>query len=427
MTDPLQPVSLWDATAQPLDPLPALEGDVDAEVCIVGGGYTGLSTALHLAELGIESVVLEAEKVGYGGSGRNAGLVNPGVWLSPDEVVGILGEDAGERLNEGFRVGPNLVFDLIRRHGIECEAVQNGTIYLASSDKYLKKVKDRAEQMNRRGSKVVLLNREETATKLGIDDFLGGSLDTEAGTINPMGYARGLARAALKHGARIFGESPATALEQTGDSWRMGTPHGTVRAKRVLLATNGYTDNLWPGLRQEIFPFYFFFAATKPLGENLRNTILPGLEGSWDAEEPTIAFRKDAAGRLITGSIGSLPEHGQSFRHRWADMRLRAHFPHLGELEWESSWMGKIAFTTDHLPRLNELAPGLMTVIGYNGRGIAPGTVMGRAMAHYFAGSSEVEMPLPVTAQSKAFLGPLRSIYYDLGAGFLQRWQLLRG
>jgi glycine/D-amino acid oxidase-like deaminating enzyme len=420
-------VSLWDGTAEPLEPLPALDGDLETEVAIVGGGFTGISTALHLADLGIGAVVLEAEKVGFGGSGRNMGLVNPGVWLSPQEVVDELGEEEGERLNEGFRVGPAYVFELIRKYGIECEALQNGTIYLASSPKMLAKIRARAAEMNARGANVEVLDKETTASRLGIGDFLGSILDHDAGTINPMGYARGLARAALAAGQRIFCDSRVTRLERDGDGWRLHTARGTVRAPRVLLATNGYTDDLWPGLRQEVVPFMFCVFATKPLGENLRNSILPERQAAWDSREPTIAFRFDAKGRLITGTIGKIPEDGSAtFRHRWADKRMRAHFPHLGDIEWETSWAGRIAFTTDHLPRIHELAPGLLTVIGYNGRGIAPGTVMGRAMAHHLAGSSDHELPLPLTPQKRASFPAIRGLYYDFGAALMQRVQMLR-
>ncbi len=421
-----QVVSLWDATAPALEPLPPLGTDIECEVAIVGGGFTGLSTALHLGELGVKSVVLEAEKIGYGGSGRNAGMVNPGVWLPPDDVAKYLGAEAGERLNRGFRDGPSLVFDLIRRHGIDCEATQNGSMHLASSQKMLKKILARGEQLAARGSEVEVLDQQTVEKKFGAPGFVGGILDPKAGTINPMGYVRGLAQAAMKVGAKIFCESPATALEREGDMWRVRTATGSLKARRVLLATNGYTDDLWPGLKQEVFPFYFCFFATKPLSENLRGSILPNREAAWDSEEPTIGIRFDANGRLILGTIGSIPEQGSNFRHRWAENRIRKYFPHLGETEWDTSWMGRIAFTTDHLPHLHELAPGLLTVIGYNGRGIAPGTIMGRAMAHHLAGSDEVEMPLPFTAHSRASFGPVRSMIYNVGAGVLQRMQMMR-
>lgn len=428
MTTASTPVSLWDGTAQPLEPPPTLDGDLDTEVAIVGAGFTGLSTALHLAELGIGAIVLEAEKVGFGGSGRNAGLVNPGMWLSPGEVVEALGPDLGERLNEGFRAGPAYVFELIEKHGISCETTRSGTIYLASTPKTLAKITNRAAQMNARGANVEVLDAATTAAKLGFGDFTGATLDHDAGTINPMGYVRGLAAAALEAGARVFCDSRATRLEREGDRWRVRTASGSVTAGRVLLATNGYTDELWPGLRQETFPFHFCLFATEPLSENLRGTILPERQGAWDALEPTIVFRLDGHGRLITGTIGAIPENGtSSFRHRWADNRMRKYLPQLGDVAWETSWMGRIAFTTDHLPRLHELASGLYTVIGYNGRGIAPGTVMGRAMANFFAGTGDKELPLPFTPHRRTLFGAARSLYYDLGAGLLQRMQMLRG
>ena len=423
---PDQPVSLWDKTAPPPPDAPAFAGEHACDIAIVGAGFTGLSAALHLAEGGASVTVLEATKIGYGGSGRNAGLVNQGLWYHPGEVVEVLGEEAGERLNAAYASGPNLVFELIERHGIECEAVRNGTLYMAPNEAHAAKLAKRAEAMNSRGAKVEMLDRETAAARTGTQSYCAALFDPEAGTINPMGYVRGLARAAIGAGVQVHAESPVTSLEQTGSGWVVSTAQGKVTAAKVILATNAYTDDLWPGLRKEIYPLYYFQYATTPLGENLRQTILPGREGAWDSRDAMISFRFDAAGRLIVGSVGSIPEDRESFRKRWAERTIARLFPHLGPVDWDFRWMGEIAFTPDHVPRLHELAPGVMTCIGYNGRGIGPGSVMGRAMARHILSDGEEALPLPFSPPQPLSFRGIRSKFIDVGAGIIQLGQMLR-
>jgi len=421
-----QPVSLWDRTAPPPPPTPALEEDRVCDVAIVGAGFTGLSAALHLAEQGASVTVLEATKIGQGGSGRNAGLVNPGLWYHPGEVIDVMGEEAGERLNKAFGSGPDLVFELIERHGIECEATRNGTMYLAANEKTAAKLVERIDAMNSRGARTQLLDRETTAAKTGTERYCAAMLDPDAGTINPMAYVRGLARIAIEAGAKVHSGSQVTSLEQNGGAWVLTTPKAKVTATNVILATNGYTDDLWPGLRQEIYPLFFCQLATKPLTENLRQTILPERQAAWDSLAAMTSFRFDAAGRLIIGTVGSIPHDRRSFRNRWAENSIAKLFPHLGPVEWDFQWMGRIAFTTDHMPRLHILAPGVMTCMGYNGRGIGPGTVMGRTMAKHILSDGSEELPIPLTDPTPVPFRFLRSTFLDAGAGLLQIGQMLR-
>ena len=423
---PDQPVSLWDKTAPPPPDAPVFDGEHACDVAIVGAGFTGLSAGLHLAEGGAKVTVLEATKIGYGGSGRNAGLVNQGLWYHPGEVVEVLGEEAGERLNEAYASGPGLVFELIERHKIECEVVRNGTLYLAPNGAHASKLAKRAEAMNARGAEVEMLDRETTCARTGTQSYCASLFDPKAGTINPMGYVRGLAHTAVAAGVRLHAQSPVTSVEPDGSGWVVSTAKGKVRADRVILATNAYTDKLWPGLQEEIYPLYYFQFATKPLGENLRQTILPGREGAWDSRDAMTSFRFDAAGRLIVGSVGSIPQDRDTFRKRWAEKAIARLFPHVGPVEWDFRWMGEIAFTPDHVPRMHELAPGVMTCIGYNGRGIGPGTVMGRAMARYILSDGTEELPLPLSPQQPLSFRGIRSKFIDVGAGIVQIGQMLR-
>ena len=423
---PDQPVSLWDKTAPPPPDAPQLDGEHTCDVAIVGAGFTGLSSALHLAEGGARVTVLEATKIGYGGSGRNAGLVNQGLWYHPGEVVDVLGEEAGERLNTAYASGPGLVFDLIERHKIECEVTRNGTLYLAPNQSHADKLAKRADAMNARGAKVEMLDRETTCARTGTQSYCAALFDPQAGTINPMGYVRGLAHAAVAAGAKLHAQSPVISVEPEGSDWVVSTARGKVRAGRVILATNAYTDKLWPGLEQEIYPLHYFQFATKPLGENLRQTILPGREGAWDSRDAMTSFRFDQAGRLIVGSVGSIPQDRDTFRKRWAEKAIERLFPHVGPVEWDHRWMGEIAFTPDHVPRMHELAPGVMTCIGYNGRGIGPGSVMGRAMARHILSDGREELPLPLSGPQPLSFRGLRSKFIDVGAGIVQLGQMLK-
>ncbi|MEM7461909.1 MAG: FAD-binding oxidoreductase [Pseudomonadota bacterium] len=389
-------ISLWDMSAAEQNYQAELPGDSTTDVAIIGGGYTGLSTALHCAEKGIDCHVLEAQKIGYGGSGRNGGLVNAGLWLPPADIKAQLGEDRGTALLELLGKAPEYVFSLIEKYQIQCEAVRAGTIHGAHSARSMDELAARARAWQQLGAPVELLSKDETARLIGTAVFHGGLLDLRAGTINPMGYARGLARAAVAAGARISTDAMARSLTREGDSWKIETGTGTLTSNSVILATNAYSDELWPGLNKTYTLINYFQLATVPLQER-GLTILPERQGVWDTASIMSSVRRDAQNRLIIGSMGSVIGGRQGLSQRWARKMLNRLFPDLGELEIEAAWHGQIAMTPDHLPRIHKLAQGLYTPIGYNGRGIGPGTVFGRSMAELLDGGSEDSLPLPLT------------------------------
>ena len=219
---------------------------------VVGAGYTGLSAALRLAEAGCRVAVLEGAAVGFGGSGRNVGLVNAGLWLPPDDVAERLGEEHGERLLDLLGDAPRFVFDLVERHGILCEAERAGTLHCAAGPKGLRDIERRTAQWAARGAPVRLLGAAETTARTGTGAYIGSLFDARAGTVQPLAYARGLARAAIAAGARVFAESPVVGCERVasgGGAWRVFTPSGSVSADWVVVATNAYTAAPWPELR----------------------------------------------------------------------------------------------------------------------------------------------------------------------------------
>ena len=410
MTD-TDPISLWAQSAEESTYSHPFEGGTSTDVAIVGGGFTGLSTALHAAEKGVDCHVLEAQHIGFGGSGRNAGLVNAGLWLPPQDVRAKLGEVQGARLVDTLNDSPETVFSLIEKHQIRCEATRNGTIHAAHSPKGFQDLARRAEEWRRLGQPVELLSRDEAADKIGSQAFHGGLLDHRAGTINPMGYVRGLARAAVGAGAKISTGVTVLKLRREGDRWLVETDQGSVTANTVVLGTNAYSDELWPDLKQTFTMIHYFQLATVPLGDRIAGILREG-QGLWDTAPIMFSLRRDAFGRLIIGSMGRVIGGGLS--HRWANRMLRRIFPDLGPVEIETAWHGQIAMTSDHLPRIHRLADGLYTPIGYNGRGIGPGTMFGKAMAMLVNGGDEADLPLPVSDLRKATTAPVMSRAYDL-------------
>ncbi len=409
-------LSLWNLSAQesPMDT--AAEAPVEGapDVVVIGAGYTGLSTALFAAERGLSVHVLEAQCVGYGGSGRNVGLVNAGLWVPPDKLLDTLGPKVGPRFLELFGKGPQAVFDLIEKHQIRCEARREGSIHAAHSPAGLRDLQGRHVAWQRLGAPVDLLTREETAERTGTDFYHGGLLDRRAGKLNPMGYARGLARAARGAGARISTGVPVTGLNRHGDIWRVQTGQGVLETPQVVMATNAYGGTLWPAMQRAFSTIHFFQLATEPLGA-ATEAVMPGGQGLWDTAPVMTSLTRDAAGRVIIGSMGRMigtPDSGVSAR--WARRRLARLFPDLGDVHFVEGWDGKIAMTPDHMPRICQLADGLWTPMGYNGRGITTGTLFGRALAEVLAGAPHDHLPLPVTSLPRLTAPGLQSRFYDL-------------
>jgi glycine/D-amino acid oxidase-like deaminating enzyme len=394
---------LWEMTAPPAPSTSPLMGDIRADVAIIGCGYTGLSTALHCAEAGAKVVALEAVEIGFGGAGRNVGLVNAGMWLAPDDVAARLGRDYGERLLKLLSGGPSEVEAVVTKHNIECEFVHNGTLHCAIGPAGLAKIEERCAQWAALGAPVKLLSREETARRIGVDIYAGSLLDM---------------RAALAAGASVHTQSAVRSAERTGTAWRLKTDGGSVTADWIVVATDAYAEGSpWPqGKREQIRVPYFNFA-TRPLSAELRSSILPGREGCWDTRMILNSFRYDQAGRLLFGSIGALRIGGLEVHRAWAKRALKKTFPQIGEVGFEAQWYGMMGMTGNALPRFHRLAPNVVSFCGYNGRGIGTGTVFGRLLAEHVLGKlNEKDLPLPLTDPEAPVLPALREAYYEAGA-----------
>lgn len=392
---PPLPDSLWAATARPAPPTPPLEGEQNCDVVVVGGGFTGLSAALHAAEGGADVLLLEQAEPGFGASGRNGGQVIAGFKLDPDALIARFGQQRGERLARFAGDTADLVFDLIERHAIDCDAARCGWIQGMHTSKLLPLAESRQRQWRAYGSERELLDRERMTALTGAQGYAGGLLDPRGGRLNPLGYARGLARAALTAGARLHSASPAQSLQPDGDGWRITTPRGQVRAKQVLLCTNGYSDDLWPGLKRSVITLFSYQIATRPLSDNLRRSILPEGHVVSDTRRLLTYFRFDPEGRLVVGGRGAFRDTSDPRHFGHVRVAMNRLFPHLEPDGFDFHWAGKVAMTLSHLPHLDELAPGVTAALGFNGRGVAMATAMGTVLAQRVLGMPLSDLVLP--------------------------------
>ncbi|MGL5361771.1 MAG: NAD(P)/FAD-dependent oxidoreductase [Bosea sp. (in: a-proteobacteria)] len=413
-----QDFGLWGATAEPAPLTEALPGDRDADVAIVGAGYTGLSTALHLADLGISAICIDSQGPGFGASGRNGGQVLPGFKLYPDQLIAKYGEVRG-RAMAAFGAGiADMLFALVGRHGIACDARQTGWVHAGHHVSKLAEQRWKHDQWASRGANVQWLDRVAIAQEVGSQVYEGGWLDRRAGTVQPLSFARGLARVAMAKGAVIHSGTRANCLQRKGDGWRISTSKGTIRARHVVLATNGYTGRLLPKLAGTIVPMDSAQIATAPLSEAQRATILPEVACVSDTRRSLLYFRSTADGRLVMGGRGGILSLTNVSHFARLERATHLTFPALAGISFTHRWAGTLAVTMDHMPHLHEPEAGLIVSLGCNGRGVAYSTAMGEVIAQRIARGTWDGAPMPVTPVTPMPFAPFRRI----GAAAVATW-----
>jgi glycine/D-amino acid oxidase-like deaminating enzyme len=293
---------------------------------------------------------------------------------------------------------PAYVFDLVRRYGIECDARLAGSIRVVRTSAETPLIEGSIKAWGERGTPLQFLDRTALHHLIGTDAYASGLLDQRGGSLNPLAYAQGLAKSVTRLGGKIFSHTPVTGLESHGERWLLRTPHGTVEADWVVLATNGYTDGLWPGLRATVVPAFSAIAATAPLPAPLLSKILPGRQVAYESSWRVLYFRIDGHGRLLMGGPSAQRECQGPSAHRHLVAHAERMFPELKGIAWQHFWNGQVAVTTDHYPHLHEPAPGVVAALGYNGRGIAMATAMGRIVSRRILGAAPKELELPVSA-----------------------------
>lgn len=395
------PHCLYTASAPAAAPLLPLRAEVRSDVAVVGAGYTGLSTALHLAERGAAVTVLEAHEPGWGAAGRNGGQVNAGLKHDPDEVVHHFGPIYGPRLVRLAGDAPAELFALIARLGIDCEARREGTIRAVRGIRQVESLRAYERQWRDRGVALESWDAAQVEAATGTRRYVAASFDPRGGSVNPLSLARGLAAAALRAGARIFGNSRARRLQNTGGGWRIETGGGAVHAEKVVLATDGYSDSLWPGLRTSIVPLYSSIIASEPLPAPLAASILPHGGVVYETGEITTYYRLDKQSRLLMGGRGVQRSATRRADYEHLVRTALRLWPALARIEWTHWWNGQFALTPDFLPRLHTPQRNLLIALGYSGRGVALASAVGAQLAAACLDTAVGDLALPATSIPK--------------------------
>ncbi len=404
-------VTLWHATATPAPRTEPLAGRVRADVCVVGAGYTGLTTALELARAGVKVVLLEREEAGFGGSGRNAGHCTPTfTHYSLPELRTMLGEPWATRLIERQTRANDRVSGMIRDYRIDCEWVQRGYVMGAPHPGAVDAIRQKVEAYNAVGARTRLLDRDEVASLTGSPRFHGGWLHEEAGHLNPLGYARGLARAVIQEGGAIHTRSAAIACDRdAGGGWKVKTALGEVVADKVIFATGAYTVGGWPKLDRTFRIQRVFVAATQVLPEETRRTVLPQNTTIHDGRGDIYVYKYNAEGRIVA-SMFPMGRRGRdmAYTRRLMSDRLKWLHPQIREdIRWDYFWFGELDMQYRTVPRLYDLAPGVVALTGLSGRGVPTGSMLGSVLSEWALGKPERELALK--------LEPLKAAPFYMG------------
>jgi glycine/D-amino acid oxidase-like deaminating enzyme len=394
-SDTAGPPSAYRRSVPAAAPTDTLEGTDRTSVAIVGGGITGLSAALKLAEAGVATIVLEARDVAFGASGRAFGQVVPYLKHDAGEILRHYGTERGERIIQAVGDGPDFVARVIEQYGIDCDVRRSGLIFGAHAPAGERTLQSRAAFWQRRGAPVEILAAPVAQAAIGSEYYRLALLDRRGIHLNPYAYTRGLATAARNAGARIVTGVEAGALTRDGKAWRLRSGGRWLLADTVILATNAYSGPLCPSVAESLVPIRGHGIVSAPLSDNQRRTILPGGQALTDTRRLFSGIRLLPDGRLhasIDGPIGG-PEAPPDM----AKLNARVHrlFPWLTPVPWEESWSGFFAMTPDHFPRVHRLAPGLLAGFGYSGRGIAAASMIGSELAARVLGVADKDLVFP--------------------------------
>jgi YD repeat-containing protein len=417
-------VTLWYATAASAPVTEPLSGRIKADICIVGAGYSGLTTALELARAGVDVVLLERQEIGFGGSGRNAGHCTPTfTHYSLPELRKMLGEPWAERLIERQTRANDRVSQMIRDYQIDCEWVQRGYVIGAPHEGAMEELKRKVETYNQVGARTRLLDRDEVAAVTGSPRFHGGWLHEEAGHLNPLGYARGLGRAVLQEGGRIFtGSGVAGCEREAGGGWKVTTEYGEVVASKVIFTTGAYTVGGWSKLDRTVKIQRVFVAASQILSAETRLSVLPQNTTIHDGRGDIYVYKYNAEGRIVA-SMFPMGRRGRDMIYTKQVMseRLKWLHPQITEdIRWDYVWFGELDMQYRTVPRFYDLAPGVVALTGLSGRGVPTGSMLGSILSEWALGKPENGLALK--------LEPLKSapFYMNFAPALTLRYYRLR-
>lgn len=383
--------SYYQATCNDATRHPALEGDLTADVVVVGAGYTGLSAALELAEAGLDVIVVEAETVGWGASGRNGGHVCADFTKSMEALQKELGSDAASVAWDLGNETTRLVGERVEKYGIDCDLTWG---YLHAADKRshiddLKAMRDEAASWGYDG--MTLIEGQDLRDRVGTQSYHAALHDPRSGHLHPLNFCKGLARAAVAAGARIFERSRVERLDygETGPKARVETARGSVTADYLVLAGNAYLRETAPFLYRRLMPVGSYIIATEPLGENRARALIRENEAIANMRFIVDYYRLSADHRMLYGGRATYSGIEPKDLGGFVRPRMLAVFPQLEDAKIDYVWGGYIGITVDRMPHVGRLGPRCYFSQGYSGHGLAMSNLCGKLMAEAIRGQTE--------------------------------------
>ncbi len=375
------PDSYYVASADIPTPRSSLSESIETDICIVGAGYTGLSTGLFLAEKGCKAVIVEASRVGWGAAGRNGGHLTNGFSGGMEYLEKALGKDKSDSFSNYHYDGTEIVKDFIKRYDIDCD-LKFGQIHTAYTKKHMKGLEAHCRLLESYGiHSLSMLDKAETRKKVGSDVYLGGVSDQASGHLHPLKLALGEAAAFENLGGKIFEQSPMMSIERQGSAIMVRTSHGLVRAKKVLLCGEAYLGNTVQPLAKRVMPASTQVMATRPLDDEMLKEVLPADTSVADCRNILDYFRLSADKRMIFGGGvvygGTTPADIEKKLRR----NMEKVFPQLKGIQVDYAWSGNMAITSNRYVQVGELEPNVYFAHGFAGHGLNNTHSFGRIMA----------------------------------------------
>ncbi|MGD8189272.1 NAD(P)/FAD-dependent oxidoreductase [Brevibacillus ginsengisoli] len=412
-------VSLWQGTVNRNNRRPSLLGQIETDVVIVGAGFTGISSAYFLSKKGISAVVLEQETVGWGATGRNGGMMNTGYKPSAEGMIARWGLEDARKLDQIAIDSIHLVDELVKEHTIDCSIRHCGHIVLTKNPKSMNRLRNEVGAMQKYfGREVRIVEGNELQNEIGSNYYKLGMVDSQSYGFHPLNYALGLADAAESLGAKFYEKSKVTSIKRTGETVTVLTDKGVVKAKEVIVATDGYSSRISKELDQGVIPVASYVIATEPLDEDLIKRLIPNNRMLFDTTKMTNYFRITPDSRMLYGGSGVRHDRGHKYFPELHQKMLMV-FPQLAPYKIDYRWSGLIGVTKDFFPVIGKMEDGSYFATGYCGHGGSQSTLLGKILADCIAKEQDrIEYfeknalkPFPFSSQ-KGMLINLANIYY---------------
>jgi gamma-glutamylputrescine oxidase len=388
MSKSIDALSYYQATANAQISCQSLKGDVSADVCVIGAGYTGLSAALELAQAGYKVVVLEAEKIGYGASGRNGGQVCTGFSSGQQKIVNQMGKGDAVKCFALAEEAKALLKQRIADHTIDCDLTW-GYLHCVPKPHQVDELKVWRNEYEELGvTGMTLFDKKQLEQKLGSTIYHGALRESDAGHLHPLNYCLGLARAAIKAGAVIHEDSRVTDVD-TGNNPSATTASGKVSAKFMVIAGNAYLGRTVKKLYGRVMPVASYIIATEPLGENRARALIADNEAVANTNFIVDYYRRSKDHRMLFGGRASYSTVEPPSLATYMRPRMTSVFPQLKDVKIDYAWGGYIAITSNRIPDCGRLSPTVYYAHGYSGQGVALTGLYGKLMAEAIRGTAE--------------------------------------